>query len=112
PPPSARCLPLPASGASARPRRPPWSVSATVVPPSRRKAMPSTMMSSPRTEGVSVLVPVRNGARWLPRVLQAVVAQDTDHPIEVVVLEDGSRDGSPDILASASAADPRVRVVQ
>jgi hypothetical protein len=74
--------------------------------------MPFTTMSSPRTEGVSVLVPVRNGARWLPRVLQALVAQGTDHQIEVVVVEDGSRDESPEILASASAADPRIRVVQ
>ncbi len=67
--------------------------------------MPSTTMSLPRADGVSFVVPVRNGARWLPRVLPSLLAQDAGVPIEVVMVEDGSGDGSAEILARASAAD-------
>jgi glycosyltransferase involved in cell wall biosynthesis len=62
-------------------------------------------MSLPRADGVSFVVPVRNGARWLPRVLPSLLAQDAGVPIEVVMVEDGSGDGSAEILARASAAD-------
>ncbi|HET6317278.1 MAG TPA: glycosyltransferase, partial [Chloroflexota bacterium] len=68
-------------------------------------------MSSLLVEGVSFLVPVRNGARWLPDVLQAILAQDCRVRTEVVVVEDGSRDQTAEILARASA-DPRLRVIQ
>ena len=73
--------------------------------------MPSTTMSLPRADGVSFVVPVRNGARWLPRVLPSLLAQDAGAPIEVVMVEDGSGDGSAEILARASAADARVKIV-
>ena len=73
--------------------------------------MPCTTMSLPRADGVSFVVPVRNGARWLPRVLPSLLAQDAGVPIEVVMVEDGSGDGSAEILARASAADARVKMV-
>lgn len=62
-------------------------------------------------EGVSFVVPVRDGARWIGRVLEAILAEDDGRPFEVVVVEDGSRDRSPDLVAAAAARDPRVRVV-
>ena len=73
--------------------------------------MPFTMMSLPRADGVSFVVPVRNGARWLPRVLPSLLAQDAGVPIEVVMVEDGSGDGSAEILTRASAGDTRVKIV-
>jgi glycosyltransferase involved in cell wall biosynthesis len=45
---------------------------------------------------VSVLVPVYNGERFLDEALDSAFAQDYE-PFEVVVLDDGSTDSSPEI---------------
>jgi glycosyltransferase involved in cell wall biosynthesis len=58
---------------------------------------------------VSVVIPVRNGERFLRRTLVSALAQ-THNPIEFVVVDDGSTDGSSDILADAAAADGRIRL--
>ncbi len=52
---------------------------------------------------VSVVLPTRNGARWLPEVLAAVRAQDVVEPVEIVVVDSGSTDGSPDIARDHGA---------
>jgi glycosyltransferase involved in cell wall biosynthesis len=44
--------------------------------------------------GVSFVVPVHNGRRWLPAVLDAIDAQCDGRPFEVIVVDDGSSDGS------------------
>ena len=49
--------------------------------------------------GVTFLVPVHNGAQWLADVLQSILTQADGRPMEILVVEDGSRDGSPDVLA-------------
>lgn len=46
---------------------------------------------------VSVVIPVRNGERYLAKVLEAVFAQKTQGPFEVVVVDSGSTDGTLDI---------------
>jgi hypothetical protein len=56
---------------------------------------------------VSVLMPVRDGGRFLAAALGCVLDQLL-RPIEVVVVDDGSRDGSGEWLERV--ADPRVRV--
>jgi glycosyltransferase involved in cell wall biosynthesis len=53
--------------------------------------------------GVSFVVPVRNGARWLEAALAAILAQDDGRAMEVLAVEDGSTDGSPAILHSFAA---------
>ncbi|MGH7320501.1 MAG: glycosyltransferase [Candidatus Rokuibacteriota bacterium] len=60
--------------------------------------------------GVSFVVPVHNGERWLDEVLSAILAQDDGRPMEVVAVDDRSVDGSPGILR-AYAARGRVRVI-
>ena len=40
--------------------------------------------------GVSFVVPVHNGRRWLPAVLDAIDAQRDGRPFEVIVVDDGS----------------------
>jgi GT2 family glycosyltransferase len=54
--------------------------------------------------GVSFVVPVYNGERTLTRALDSVFAQKTDLPVEVIAVEDGSTDGSPDILRALAEA--------
>ena len=52
------------------------------------------MKSCPK---ISVIVPVYNVAEYLPQCLDSIVAQDFDD-MEVVVVDDGSTDGSSEIL--------------
>jgi mycofactocin glycosyltransferase len=47
--------------------------------------------------GVSVVVPVLNGARWLPDVLAAIRVELERRPHEILVVDDGSSDESVEI---------------
>jgi succinoglycan biosynthesis protein ExoA len=61
--------------------------------------------------GVSFVIPVRNGEQWLTPVLDAVLAQDDgSRACEILVIDDGSADGSARILAEYAAAG-RIRVL-
>jgi glycosyltransferase involved in cell wall biosynthesis len=44
--------------------------------------------------GVSFVVPVHNGRRWLPDVIDAIHAQAHGGPLEIIVVDDGGTDGS------------------
>jgi rhamnosyltransferase len=46
---------------------------------------------------ISVLIPVRNGGAALRRCLEAVRAQRTERPVEIVVVDSSSTDGSADL---------------
>jgi glycosyltransferase involved in cell wall biosynthesis len=60
---------------------------------------------------VSVLLPVKDTAPFLPECLASLADQRlADH--EVIAIDDGSSDGSGDILDRAARHDPRVRVIQ
>jgi len=58
------------------------------------------------TTGVSFVVPVHNGAAWIEQTLSAIVAQADGRPMEIIVVDDGSRDGSADILRRLAARWP------
>ncbi|WP_445258442.1 CDP-glycerol glycerophosphotransferase family protein [Nocardioides aurantiacus] len=59
---------------------------------------------------LSVVVPVYNVREWVGAALDSVLAQSlTD--LEVVVVDDGSQDGSMAVVRERAARDPRVRVV-
>jgi len=51
-------------------------------------------------EGVSVVIPCYNAAKYLRETLDSVLAQDYEGPLEVLVADDGSTDGSPEIVKS------------
>jgi glycosyltransferase involved in cell wall biosynthesis len=60
-----------------------------------------------RDPSVSVIVPVRNGERYLAETLDSIVNQ-TLSPQEIIVVDDGSQDSSADIARSFGGA---VRVI-
>lgn len=49
---------------------------------------------------VSIILLVKNGDRYLAEILDAVFSQESDHKIEVVVIDSGSMDDSLDILSN------------
>ena len=59
---------------------------------------------------VSVIVPVYNVEPYLPQCLQSILTQ-TYPALEVLLIDDGSTDGSPALCDAAARADSRVRVV-
>lgn len=59
---------------------------------------------------VSFVLPCYNAQRFLPAALESVLAQ-THGALEVVALDDGSTDGTRDILDDAARRDARVRPV-
>jgi glycosyltransferase involved in cell wall biosynthesis len=59
---------------------------------------------------VSVVIPVYNAARYLTDCLDSLLSQ-TLRELEMICVDDGSTDESPDILARYASRDDRVRVI-
>ena len=59
---------------------------------------------------VSVIVPVHDGARYLPACIGSLRAQ-TLADMELLFVDDGSRDETPALLSAAAKEDARVRVI-
>src|ERR1700730_10992449 len=57
---------------------------------------------------VSVLIPVFNGEPYLAAAIESVQAQ-TFEDYEFIIVDDGSTDGSADMIAGFAASDPRIR---
>ena len=60
---------------------------------------------------VSVVVPVLDEAEALPELHRRVAAALAGQPFELVVVDDGSTDATPEVLAALAADDPRVKVL-
>ncbi|KWW98581.1 Glycosyl transferase family 2 [Carbonactinospora thermoautotrophica] len=59
---------------------------------------------------VSVVIPARNVAYCLAHVLDALAKQDTEGPVEMIVVDDASTDATADIAAAHPAVDILVRL--
>ncbi len=59
---------------------------------------------------VSVIIPCRNEVRFIERCLDSILASDY-HPMEVIVADGLSTDGTRDILYRLAALDPRLRII-
>ncbi len=60
---------------------------------------------------VTILTPVFDAEETLDAALTATLAQQTARALEVLVVDDGSRDGSRRLAEGWAARDPRVRVI-
>jgi hypothetical protein len=65
----------------------------------------------PVAERVSVLLPVRNEAPRVQECVGAASVQTGVPDLEILVLDDGSTDGTSEIIARLARADPRVRLL-
>jgi glycosyltransferase involved in cell wall biosynthesis len=63
------------------------------------------------TPAVSVIMPVRNGEAWLGQGIASVLSKElTD--FELLIIDDGSSDGTPLVLEQFAHADARIRVIR
>jgi hypothetical protein len=68
--------------------------------------------SSPKVAtGTTFVLPVYNGERTLDAALTSILTQDSDDPIEVLVIDDGSLDTSA-AIAERHLDDPRVQLLR
>ncbi|MGQ9803534.1 MAG: glycosyltransferase [Anaerolineae bacterium] len=65
----------------------------------------------PRFPRVSILLPARNEEAVIGECVRSLLAQDYPD-FEVLVLDDGSTDGTGDVLATLARADARLRVLE
>ena len=65
---------------------------------------------APPAPRVSVVIPARDEAAGIAACVASVLAQDLPE-VEVLVIDDGSTDGTADAARAAAGEDPRVRVV-
>jgi succinoglycan biosynthesis protein ExoA len=88
-----------------RPSSPHEPVDATTAP------SPAAASGDTHPVSVSVVMPILNEERHLEEAVAAVLAQDHEGPLEVILALGPSRDRTDEIAARLSAADPRVRTV-
>lgn len=60
---------------------------------------------------ISVVLPVRDAAPFLQVAIDSILGQTHDD-LELIVVDDGSQDGSTEIAEAAAVEDPRVRVLR
>ena len=63
------------------------------------------------SERVSILIPARNEAHRITPTLRSVLAQEGLVDAQIIVLDDGSTDGTADVIRQAIGTDPRVKIL-
>ncbi|MEM9780378.1 MAG: glycosyltransferase family A protein, partial [Pseudomonadota bacterium] len=67
-------------------------------------------MQNEATPQISVIIPARNAGGFIGETLAALSSQDA--AFECIVVNDGSSDSTPDVVAQHSATDPRITLIQ
>ncbi len=81
--------------------------SSPLLAPTPSSASPAATLSL----FISVVVPVRNEARFIERTLESLLSQEYDPArFEILVVDGGSGDGTPDIVANMARNHPNLRL--
>jgi chlorobactene glucosyltransferase len=90
-----------------------WRVARVATVLRRRARVPRASAVPPPADPppVTVLVPARNEERCLGPCLASLSAQ-TYATLEIVVIDDGSTDRTPALIAAAARRDPRIRALR
>ena len=62
--------------------------------------------------GLSIVLPTFNEGGSIRQVIESLLHLGTDYPLEILVVDDDSRDGTPDLVRSLARQDPRIRIIQ
>ena len=62
-----------------------------------------------RINGVSVIVTTYNGEKWIVDAINSILNQDTDLPLELIIVDDGSSDNTLDMIKGLT--DPRIKLI-
>ena len=62
-------------------------------------------------ERVSILLPARDEAHRITPTLRSLLAQEGLPDLEILILDDGSTDGTGDVIRQVVGSDPRVKVI-
>jgi chlorobactene glucosyltransferase len=89
----------------------PWAAPFFAVPTLAR-TRPTLLGATPaRGKLMSVIIPARNEAETIATVVGSILAS-TYEPLEVIVVDDGSTDGTGAIVRGLAADDQRLRLIQ
>lgn len=61
---------------------------------------------------VSVIIPIYNGEKYIRRSVRSVQGQEGDIALEIILVDDGSRDGSWQIMKDLQREDERINIFQ
>lgn len=75
-------------------------------------AMPADDTGHPADVAVSVIVPTYNAEAFVARALRSAAAQDGVGPVEIIVCDDASRDGTVAELHRLAAEIPQMRIFE
>ncbi len=70
----------------------------------------STGEAARRTDKISVIVPVYNIVHYLEECVNTILKQTYPH-LEIILVDDGSKDGSGELCDRLAEKDPRIRVI-
>jgi succinoglycan biosynthesis protein ExoO len=60
---------------------------------------------------LSVILPTHNSAPFVSRAIDSVLSQHGDHPLELIIVDDCSSDGTVQFINQRYGSDPRVNVI-
>ena len=62
--------------------------------------------------GLSIVLPTFNEGGSIRQVIESLLNLGRDQPLEILVVDDDSRDGTPDLVRALARKDPRIRIIQ
>ena len=62
--------------------------------------------------GLSIVLPTYNEGGSIRQVITSLLHLGTDHSLEILIVDDDSHDGTPDLVRALARQDPRIRIIQ